>query len=145
MTGAPPDPLHSKIPKIAVGAIVVDDSSPDDRRIVLVRRAKPPMAGRWSLPGGKLEFGETIESALMREIFEESGLQVQIGSLVEIVEVIDSPYHYVILDYVCRRTGGELRPGDDASEVVLVRPMDCAQYDVTEAVARVVQKALTLL
>jgi 8-oxo-dGTP diphosphatase len=145
MTVASPNADHSKIPKIAVGAVVFDDSIPDDKRILLVRRAKPPMAGRWSLPGGKLEFGETIESAIQREIFEESGLRVQVGSLIEIVEVIDSPYHYVILDYVCRRTGGELCPGDDASEAIFIRPSDCPLYEVTPAVARVVQKALTLL
>lgn len=103
------------------------------------------MAGRWSLPGGKLEFGETIESAVQREILEESGLYVHVGPLVEIVEVIEPPYHYVILEYVCRRVGGELRPGDDATDVVFIRPGDCSQYDVTAAAARVVQKALALL
>lgn len=129
-------------PQIAVGAVVIDDSAPEDRRILLVRRAMPPMAGRWSLPGGKLEFGESIESAVQREILEESGLRVLVGPLIEIVEIIDPPYHYVILDYVCRRIGGELHPGDDASDVAFIRPNDCAKYDVTAAVARVVQKSL---
>jgi 8-oxo-dGTP diphosphatase len=140
---APASP-QIEIPRIAVGAVILDDSDPADRRILLVRRARPPMAGRWSLPGGRLEFGERIEAALRREVFEESGLDVQVGPLVEVVEMIDSPYHYVILDYVCRRTGGELRAGDDASDVVFVRPDECAQYGVTDAVVRVVGKALTL-
>lgn len=145
MTNNTSNSESSKIPRIAIGAVVVDDSTTDDKHILLVRRAKPPMAGRWSLPGGKLEFGETIESAVLREILEESGLYVHVGPLVEIVEVIESPYHYVILDYVCRRVGGELRPGDDASDAVFIRPSDCSQYDVTAAVARVVQKALALI
>jgi ADP-ribose pyrophosphatase YjhB (NUDIX family) len=102
------------------------------------------MAGRWSLPGGRLEFGERIESALQREIAEETSLEVQVGPLIEIVEVIDAPYHYVILDYVCRRTSGELRAGDDASAAVFVRPDELEPYGVTDAVARVVAKALTL-
>jgi 8-oxo-dGTP diphosphatase len=132
------------IPRVAVGAVVLDESVPGEMRILLVRRARPPMAGRWSLPGGRLEFGERIEAAVQREVFEESGLVVQVGPLVEVVEAIDPPYHYVILDYVCRRTGGELRAGDDASDVVFVRPGECDRYGVTDAVARVVAKALTL-
>lgn len=132
------------VPRIAVGAVVLDESVPGETRILLVRRARPPMQGRWSLPGGRLEFGERIESALKREILEESGLHVQVGPLVEVVEAIDPPYHYVILDYVCRRTGGHLRAGDDASDVAFVRPDECAQYGVTEAVERVVTKALLM-
>jgi ADP-ribose pyrophosphatase YjhB (NUDIX family) len=144
MTAEAPNPHFPEVPQIAIGAVVVDDSVPGERRIVLVRRARPPMAGRWSLPGGRLEFGERIEVGVRREVFEESGLEVNVGPLIEVVEVIDPPYHYVILDYVCRRTGGELRAGDDASDVVSVRPDECARYGVTEAVLRVVAKALTL-
>lgn len=132
------------VPRVAVGAVVLDESVPGEKRILLVRRARPPMAGRWSLPGGRLEFGERIDAAVRREVLEESGLEVQVGPLVEVVEAIDPPYHYVILDFVCRRTGGELRAGDDAADVVFVRPGECARYGVTDAVARVVEKALTL-
>ncbi|MBK9262091.1 MAG: NUDIX hydrolase [Polyangiaceae bacterium] len=137
--------IKKECPQIAVGAVVIDDSSGACRRIVLVRRARPPMAGRFSLPGGRLEFGERIEAAVQREVFEESGLVVQVGPLVEVVEVIEPPYHYVILDYVCLRTGGELRAGDDASEVVFVVPGELERYGVTEAVVRVATKALTMV
>lgn len=133
-----------EVPKIAIGAVVLDEPTPGDRRIVLVRRANPPLEGRWSLPGGRLEFSERIEQALQREIFEETGLVVAVGPLVEIVEIIQSPYHYVILDYLCRKTGGELRAGDDAREVAWVRPDDITHYGVTDAVDRVVAKALTM-
>lgn len=132
------------VPRVAVGAVVLDESVPGEKRILLVRRARPPMAGQWSLPGGRLEFGERIDEAVRREVFEESGLVVQVGPLVEVVEAIHPPYHYVILDYACRRTGGELRAGDDASDVIFVRPGECERYGVTEAVARVITKALTL-
>ena len=144
MTVPAPAPPPPPIPKIAIGAVVIDDSASGDRRILLVRRAQPPMQGRWSLPGGKLEFGERIEDGLRREVREESGLEVEVGSLIEVVEALDPPYHYVILDYVCRRTGGELRAGDDASDVVFVRPDECGRYEVTEAVLRVVAKALKM-
>lgn len=133
-----------QIPKIAIGAVVFDEPAARDRRIVLVRRANPPLEGRWSLPGGRLEFGERIEQALQRELFEETGLLVAVGPLVEIVEIIQSPYHYVILDYLCRKTGGELRAGDDAREVAWVRPDDIAHHGVTDAVDRVVAKALAM-
>jgi 8-oxo-dGTP diphosphatase len=139
-----PVSTHDEIPQIAVGAVVIDASLGADRRILLVRRAHPPMAGRWSLPGGRLEFGERIAAGVQREILEESGLIVDVGPLVEVVEVIDPPYHYVILDYVCIRTGGELRASDDATDVAFVHPADLEQYGVTEAVMRVVARALSL-
>lgn len=144
MTTDASDSHRSEIPRVAVGAVVLDDSVADDRRILLVRRGRPPMVGRWSLPGGRLEFGERIEMGLRREVFEETGLEVSVGPLVEVVEVIEPPYHYVILDYVCRRTGGQLCAGDDASDVVFVRPGELGEYGVTEAVDRVVAQALTL-
>ncbi len=140
---SPPSP-SPPVPKIAIGAVVIDDSVSGEPRILLVRRARPPMQGRWSLPGGRLEFGERIEDGLRREILEESGLEVAVGPLIEIVETIAPPYHYVILDYVCRRTGGVLRAGDDASDVILICPEECAHYEVTDAVMRVVGKALTM-
>lgn len=145
MTAEAPNPQFPQIPKVAIGAVVLDDSVPGERRVLLVRRARPPMAGRWSLPGGRLEFGERIEMGVRREVLEESGLEVEVGPLIDVVEVIDPPYHYVILDYVCRRTGGELRAGDDATDVVFVRPEECVRHGVTDAVLRVVAKALTLL
>jgi 8-oxo-dGTP diphosphatase len=142
--GDRPVSSNDEIPKVAVGAVVIDASMGADLRILLVRRARPPMAGRWSLPGGRLEFGERIAAAVQREVFEESGIVVDVGPFVEVVEVIDPPYHYVILDYVCFRRCGELRAGDDASEVAFVRPAELEQYGVTDAVKRVVARALTI-
>ena len=130
-------------PRLAVGAAVIDRAE-DEPRILLVRRAHPPMAGTWSLPGGRVEPGERLEAAVSREVAEESGLVVRVGPLVEVVEVVDPPYHYVILDYACLRTGGVLRAGDDASEVILARVDDFDRLGVTEAVRRVVTRALVL-
>ncbi|MRG96773.1 NUDIX hydrolase [Polyangium spumosum] len=130
-------------PRLAVGAAVIDRSE-DEPRILLVRRAFPPMAGTWSLPGGRVEPGERLEVAVAREVAEESGLVVRVGPLVEVVEVVDPPYHYVILDYACLRTGGGLSAGDDASEVILARVDEFVRLGVTEAVRRVVNRALVL-
>jgi 8-oxo-dGTP diphosphatase len=130
-------------PRLAVGAAVIDRGE-EEPRVLLVRRARPPMVGTWSLPGGRVEPGERLEAAVAREVAEESGLVVRVGPLVEVVEVVDPPYHYVILDYACLRLGGELQAGDDASDVVLARVDDLARLGVTEAVRRVVARALVL-
>jgi 8-oxo-dGTP diphosphatase len=136
-------PFAGASPRLAVGAAVIDldESEP---RVLLVRRAKPPLAGSWSLPGGRVELGESLESAVAREVAEESGLVVRVGPLIEVVEVIDPPYHYVILDYACLRTGGELCAGDDASDVMLARVDELGHLGVTEAVRRVVARALAV-
>jgi 8-oxo-dGTP diphosphatase len=130
-------------PRVGVGAAVVDVSE-GEPRVLVVRRARPPLLGAWSLPGGRLEAGESLADAVAREVFEESGLIVRVGPLVEVVELIEPPYHYVILDYACERTGGDLRPGDDASEAILVRPSALAGLRVSEAVERVALRALSL-
>lgn len=131
-------------PRLAVGAVVIDQRA-DGPYVVLARRSQPPRVGQWSLPGGKVEFGESLHDALAREIREECGLDVSVGRLLEVIEIVqrgEQPVHYVILDYECRVVGGELRAGDDASEVAWVAAYDLAEYAVTDAVARVVSRAI---
>ncbi len=130
-------------PRIAVGAVVLDRRA-DGAFVLLARRNNPPRVGQWSLPGGKVERGETLTAALAREILEECGLIVSVGPLVEVVEIIDERVHYVILDYLCAVRSGELCAGDDASEVCWAPAGALASYEVTDAVARVVAKALAL-
>jgi ADP-ribose pyrophosphatase YjhB (NUDIX family) len=130
-----------ELPKVAVGAIVLEHRG-DGPFVLLVQRANPPLAARWSLPGGRVERGEKLADALRREVREETGLEVKIGVLVEVVELIDEGFHYVILDYACERTSGELRAGDDAHRVEMVSVFDLAEYGVTSDVLRVVSRAL---
>ena len=132
-------------PRVAVGGVVLERSADNSFVVVLlIRRGRPPMEGRWSLPGGRVEPGERLEEAVRREILEEAGLEVRVGPLVEVIEIIDEVHHYVILDYVCERVGGELRAGDDASDAAMVAVDDLPSYGVSEAVLRVVQAATRL-
>lgn len=108
-------------PEICVGAVVVDDE-----RLLMVRRGHGPAAGEWSVPGGRVEPGETLAEAVVREVGEETGLEVVCEDLIGWVERIGSGYHYVILDFRACPIGGEdplPRPGDDAAEAAWV-PLD---------------------
>lgn len=98
-------------PFVAVGGVIINDD-----KILLVKRAKPPNKGVWAIPGGKVEFGETVFDAVKREIREETNLEVIPEELLAIVEIIKEGFHYVILDFICRVSSGELRPSSDALE-----------------------------
>ena len=104
-------------PLVGVGAVVVHEG-----RVLLVRRGSEPLKGHWTLPGGVLEVGETIAAGVAREVREETGLLVEPLELVELLDRIHREagrvrYHYVIADYLCRVTGGELRAASDADAV----------------------------
>ena len=104
-------------PLVGVGAVVVQAG-----RVLLVRRGSEPMKGNWSLPGGVLEVGESLAEGVAREVEEETGLRVEVVELVELLDRIHREegrvrYHYVIADYLCRVTGGDLRAASDAEAV----------------------------
>ena len=105
-------------PTVAVGAIVFDERG----RVLLIQRGKPPAAGLWTVPGGRVELGESLTAAVEREVLEETGVTVECGALVEVVERItredDATWHYVILDYlaIAKSHAAPVR-GDDAADV----------------------------
>jgi 8-oxo-dGTP diphosphatase len=132
-------------PIVGVGAVIVQDG-----RVVLVRRRFEPLQGQWSLPGGGVEVGETLEIAVAREMLEETGLHVEVGAVVEVFDRImrDADgrvrYHYVLVDYLCRPVGGELRAGSDVDDAVLAHPADLARYSLTTKATAVIERALQL-
>jgi ADP-ribose pyrophosphatase YjhB (NUDIX family) len=115
-----------------------------------VERGKEPLQGYWSLPGGCLETGETLEEGIIREVREETGLEIKPAAVVEIFERIirdtrGAPeYHYVLIDYICRVTGGTLRAADDASRVEWVPRRKLGSYRITEGTLPVIEKAFNL-
>ncbi len=108
---------YPEAPIAAVGAVIIDGD-----RVLLVRRGKAPLAGEWSLPGGVVELGETLEEALQREVQEETGLVVEPLSTAAALDRIHRDasgavqYHYILVDYLCRVSGGTLCCGGDAAD-----------------------------
>jgi 8-oxo-dGTP diphosphatase len=98
--------------EVCVGAVVVADG-----RLLLIRRGRRPGLGEWSVPGGRVEVGERLADAVVREVAEETGIEVACGDLLGWVERIDDEHHFVILDFACKPLGGgDPVPGDDASD-----------------------------
>jgi len=112
-------------------------------RVLLIQRGKEPLRGRWLVPGGTVELGETLEQALVREIEEETGLQVRPRELLTVFDRIEREdgqvaYHYVILDYLCEYVAGELRAGSDAAAAAWAGPEELAAYDLPPKALEVV-------
>jgi mutator protein MutT len=124
---------YPETPLVGVGAVIVDGRG----RVLLIRRGQEPMKGRWSVPGGLLELGETLAEGLRREVREETGLEVEPGDLIELLDRIqrEGPrvrYHYVIADCLCRRLAGEARAASDAAEVRWVQRSEWASHSALE-------------
>lgn len=118
-------------PQVCVGAVAVDDG-----RLLLIRRGTPPGLGRWSLPGGRIEPGETVGEAVVREVAEETGLEGLCGSLLGWVERITDEHHFVILDFVVEVLDpADPVAGDDATEAAWVPLTDVAELDLVDGLA----------
>src|ERR1700680_1517872 len=132
-------------PVVGVGAVVVDGD-----RLLLVKRGHPPLKGEWSLPGGTVELGETLEAALAREVLEETGLEVSVGPVVEVFDRVDHApdgrieYHFVIVDYACTVRGGLVECGSDAEDARWVPMRELPAYRLTAKASEVIGKALDI-
>jgi mutator protein MutT len=132
-------------PIVGVGAVIVEAG-----KVVVVRRLYEPLAGRWSLPGGTLELGETLETGVAREMREETGLDVEVGPVIEVFDriMLDGErrvrYHFVLVDYLCWPVGGELQAGSDVDHAILVDPASLDAYDLTAKAQAVIARGLEL-
>ena len=145
-TGPPRAPRqYPSQPIVGVGGVIVQDG-----KIVLVKRRFEPLAGSWTLPGGRLELGESLEAGVAREMLEETGLEVEVGLVVEVFDRIHLDpeqrvrFHYVLVDYLCWPIGGTLVHGSDVDAAVWADPLDLARYQLTSKAAAVIQRGLAL-
>ena len=129
-----------------MGALIFEDG-----KILLVERGKEPLKGYWSIPGGILETGEKLEEGIRREVAEETGLDVEPYCMFEIFERITpdaeghAEYHYVLIDYLCRRLSGEPAASSDVSRVEWVAEQNLSQYRLTEGTLDVIERAFAKL
>lgn len=136
---------YSPRPLLGVGAVLFKDS-----RVLLIKRGKPPLEGWWTLPGGLVEAGERLESAVVREVFEETGLRVRPVKLAAIFERImpdvegNTEYHYVIIDYLCELDGGTLAAASDVDDAAWASLDEISKWKMAPGTPPVIQRALEL-
>jgi 8-oxo-dGTP diphosphatase len=129
-------------PVVGVGAVVLDQ-----HRVLLVKRGHAPLKGQWSLPGGGVEAGETLEEAAAREVLEETGVTIEVGPIVEVLDRISRDvdgrveHHFVLVDFVARPTGGVLRSASDADDAQWVPLSELEKYEVAPVTVGVIRKA----
>jgi mutator protein MutT len=133
-------------PIVGVGAIIVEDG-----RVLLVRRANEPLRGQWSLPGGAVEAGETLRDAVAREVREETGLEISVGPVVDVLDRITADpegrprFHYVLIDFLCKPAGGTLACATDADAVEWAMFADLDRRGVAANTIAVIARALAML
>jgi 8-oxo-dGTP diphosphatase len=139
-------------PVVGIGGVIIDQG-----RALLIRRGSEPLLGEWSIPGGTLELGESLQEGVARELLEETGVKVRVLDLIEVfdriylgdgssrVEVEGKPrFHFVIVDYLCEPLSGEPRAGSDVTDVAFAREDELQRFHLTETATRVLMKAFAM-
>jgi ADP-ribose pyrophosphatase len=127
---------------VGVGGVVVHEG-----RVLLIQRGKEPMRGRWVVPGGTVELGESLQDAVVREVLEETGIHVRPRDVMLVFDRIerragDVQYHYVIVDYRCDYVSGEVEAQSDAQDAAWVSEGDLDGYDMPDLARDLVLRAL---
>lgn len=134
---------YPEAPIVAVGAIILQGS-----RIVLVRRGNEPSPGLWTFPGGAIELGEPIHEAVRREVLEETGLLVEVGEVLTVIDHVvlgeqgRPRYHYVIIDFLVRAVGGTLQAGSDVDAACWATLADLEGLEMTEKAGQIARRLL---
>jgi ADP-ribose pyrophosphatase YjhB (NUDIX family) len=139
-------------PVVGIGGVIIEQG-----RTLLIRRGSEPLRGEWSIPGGTLEIGETLQEGVARELLEETGVEIRVLELIEVFDRIfleneafgppvkKAPrFHFVIVDYLCERVSGEPRAGSDVTDVAFAREEELQQFHLTETATRVLKKAFAM-
>ena len=130
-------------PLVGVGVVAIKDG-----RVLLIRRAKPPRAGRLSLPGGRQRLGETVRETARRELREEAGVEAEVTALLDVVDSITRDdegaiaYHYTLVDFLAEWRGGAPRAGGDATEALWADPEDLGSYELWDETLRLIRLGL---
>jgi 8-oxo-dGTP diphosphatase len=131
-------------PELCVGAVVTRPvaGTKDIREILLIKRANPPQQGRWSLPGGRVERGETLCEAVVREVLEETGVEIRVGALIEAVERISTEFHFVIMDYYAEPiiASATATAATDAADACWFRTSEVAALDLADRLLEFLQQ-----
>jgi len=139
-------------PVVGVGGVVIED-----RRALLIKRGSEPLLGQWSIPGGTLELGESLQQGVARELLEETALEVQVLDMIEAFDRIfldpaapnagdrsRPKYHYVIVDYLCERLAGEAKAGSDVTDIAYAREDELEKFHMTSTATRVLHRAFAM-
>ena len=139
-------------PIVGVGGVIIEDG-----RTLLIRRGSEPLRGEWSIPGGTLELGESLQAGVARELREETGLDVRVLELIEVFDRIfpdeslqpsegkrQPRFHFVIADYLCERIGGEPRAGSDVTDVAFATEEELGNFHLTVTATRILKKAFAM-
>src|SRR5712664_3620345 len=147
-----PSREYPERPVVGIGGVIIDQG-----RTLLIRRGSEPLRGEWSIPGGTLEIGESLQEGVARELLEETGIEVRVLELIEVfdriylgdgsseVETKPRPrFHFVIADYLCERISGEPKAGSDVTDVAFASEEELSRFHLTETATRVVKKAFAM-
>jgi 8-oxo-dGTP diphosphatase len=136
--------LYPDLPIVGVGAVIIDHG-----KLLLEKRGNEPAKGKWSIPGGVVELGESLEDAVIRETKEETCLDVEVPRLIDVVYQVDLDeegrvkYHFVIIDYFVTVKGGQVKAASDADELQWVALEEVEKYNLTASFRRFFQKNKT--
>lgn len=137
---------------VGVGGVVIENG-----RALLIKRGSEPLLGQWSIPGGTLEIGETLQEGVARELLEETGLEVEVQDMIEVFDRIFTEhgpkdpgdparpkYHYVIVDYLCERRSGDAKAGSDVTDIAYAAEDELERFHLTSTAERVLRRAFAM-